>query len=161
MMKILIVGFVLLALGLASAVPQWPFRNRIGGFNPLGKEVSKETAEGQVFPALIPLLRMSPQVIPIALKLVRMGVCDNTDLQLQAFADNEEQDAQIMVLVKLMNDLLNAEEKLDNAKQLNMKGDLVAEAELFDTLKTKLKSAITKIGGTAKMLLCNSNRSCS
>ena len=132
MMKILIVGFVLLALGLASAVPQWPFRNQIGGFSPLRKEVSKETAESQLFPvALIPvLLSAAPTVISTSLDILRMFVCDNTDPQLQAFVDSEEQGTQIMALVKVMNDLLNAEEKLDKIKQLNMKDNLVAEAKL-------------------------------
>ena len=59
-----------------------------------------------------------------------MFVCDNTDPQLQAFVDSEEQGTQIMALVKVMNDLLNAEEKLDKIKQLNMKDNLVAEAKL-------------------------------
>ena len=152
-----------MGLGLASAVPQWPVRRYIPtGFTPLGKELNDETAKSQIFPvALIPILvSAAPKVVAMALDLLRYAVCDNTaDSQLQAFADNEEENAKIMALVNVMNDLLTAEEKLDQVKQLNMKGSLVAEAELFngqwiDTLKSKLKSAIYKIGGAAKKLLC-------
>ena len=163
-MKVLIVGFVLLALGLASAVPQWPIRGYIPpGFSTIAKELTDETATSQVFPvALVPVLvAAAPKVVSLALDILRYAVCDktNTNPQLQEFADNEEQNANIMALVKVMNDLLTAEEKLDEVKQLNMKGNLIAEAELFDwqwidTLKSKLKSAIYKIGGAAKKLLC-------
>ena len=162
-MKVLIVGFVLLALGLASAVPQWPIRGYIPpGFSTTAKELTDETAMSQVFPvALVPVLvAAAPKVVALALDILRYAVCDNTaDSQLQAFADSEEENANIMALVKVMNDLLTAEEKLNEVKQLNMKGNLIAEAELFDwqwidTLKSKLKSAIYKIGGAAKKLLC-------
>ena len=163
MMKILIAGFVLLALGLASAVPRWPIQNIPGHFKN-GKEITDETATSQVFPvALIPVLvAAAPKVVALALDILRYAVCDKTNTipQLQEFADNEEQNANIMALVRVMNDLLTAEETLDEVKQqLNMKSSLIAEAELFDwqwidTLKTKLKSAIHKIGGAAKKLLC-------
>ena len=64
-----------------------------------------------------------------------------------------------MALVTVMNDLLTAEEKLDEVMQLNMKNNLVAEAERFSgqwisALKRIMKSAIHKIGGTTKTLLC-------
>ena len=160
-MKVLIVGFILLAVGLASAVSVGRYVPP-SGFSTLGKELMDETAESQVFPVvLIPLLvSAAPKVVAIALDILRYAVCDNTaDSQLQAFADTEEDNAQIMALVKVMNDLLTAEEKLDEVKKLNMKSNLVAEAELFDgqwvdTIKSKLKSAIHKIGGAAKKLLC-------
>ena len=78
-MKVLIVGFILLALGLASAVPQWPIRRYIppSRFSTLEKEL---TVESQVFPlALVPVLvSVAPQVISVVLDLVRMVVCDNT-----------------------------------------------------------------------------------
>ena len=157
-MKVLIAGLVLLALGLASAVPQWSIS---GHFNN-GKELTDETAASQVFPvALVKVLvAAAPKVVAMALDLLRYAVCDNTaDSQLQAFANIEEENAEVMALVNIMNDLLTAEEKLDEVKQLNMKSTLLAEAELFDgqwidTLKSKLKSAIYKIGGAAKKLLC-------
>ena len=156
-MKVLIAGFVLLALGLASAVPQWPS----GHFNN-GKKLTDETATSQIFPvALVPVLvAAAPKVVAMALDLLRYAVCDNSaDSQLQAFANIEEDNAEVMALVKVMNDLLTAEEKLNEVKQLNMKDSLTAEVELFDgqwidTLKTKLKNAIYKIGGAAKKLLC-------
>ena len=153
-MKVLIAGLVLLALGLASATWQGHYNN--------GKELTDETATSQVFPvALVPVLvKAAPKVVAMALDLLRYAVCDNTaDSQLQAFANIEEENAEVMALVNVMNDLLTAEEKLDEVKQLNMKSTLIAEAELFDgqwidTLKSKLKSAIYKIGGAAKKLLC-------
>ena len=89
-----------------------------------------------------------------------MVVCKNTaDSQPQAFANDEEQDAKIMALVKIMNDLLVAEEKLDEVKQLKMQNNLVAEAELFnfDSVLSKLNSAISNIGSFAKNLLCKSS----
>lgn len=168
-MKVLIVGFALLTLGLASAIPRQPILNQLipsyisPGFSATGKAQADETAKNQVFPiALIPMLiSAAPQVVSAALDLLRMVVCDNTDSQLQAFAANtEEQNAQIMGLVRVMGDLLAAEEKLKEVKQLNiMKSNLVAEAELFDfdSISTKLKSTLKKIGSAAKNLLCNSS----
>ena len=68
------------------------------------------------------MISAAPQVISIVLDLVRMVVCKNTaDSQPQAFANDEEQDAKILALVKIMNDLLVAEEKLDEDKQLKMR----------------------------------------
>ena len=165
-MKVLIIGFVLLTLGLATAIPQWPIRG--GYFIPpgfgLGKELQREeTATSEVFPAaLVPLLvKAAPKVVALALDILRLVICNNTnsDPQLQEFANVEEQNAQVMALVTVLNDLLTAEEKLDEVMQLNMKSNLVAEAEFFggqwfSTLKRKLKSAIYKIGGAAKTLLC-------
>lgn len=166
-MKILIVGLVLFALGSASAaVPLVP---PLGawyippGFGTTGKELTDETATSQVFPvALIPVLvAAAPKVVALALDLLRYAVCNktNTDPQLQDFAGSEEENARIMALVNVMNDLLTAEDKLDEVMQLNVKSNLVARAELFDgqwfsTLKSKLKSTIYKIGGAAKKLLC-------
>ena len=168
-MKVLIIGFVLLTLGLATAIPRWPITG--GYFIPpgfgsstTGKELQREeTATSEVFPAaLVPLLvKAAPKVVALALDILRLAICNNTntDPQLQEFANVEEQDAQVMALVTVMNDLLTAEEKLDEVMQLNMKSNLVAEAEFFSrqwfsTLKRKLKSAIYKIGGAAKTLLC-------
>ena len=167
-MKILIIGFVLLTFGLVSAVPQWlgagyRLRHIPPDFSTTGKELNDETAKSQVFPLiLIPvLLSAAPEVISTALDLLRMVVCDKTDSQLQAFAstDSEKEDAEIMALVGVMSDLLAAEEKLKEVKQLNMKGNLIAEAELFDfeSIASKVKSTLTKVGSAAKKLLCKSN----
>ena len=166
-MKVLIIGFVLLTLGLATAIPQWPVRYIPPsgfGFGTIGKELqSEETATSEVFPAaLVPLLvKAAPKVVALALDILRLAICNKTttDPQLQEFADIEEQNAQVMALVRVLNDLLTAEEKLDEVMQLKMKSNLVAEAELFgrqwfSILKRKLKSTIYKIGGAAKELLC-------
>ena len=170
-MKVLIISFVLLTFGLVSAVPQWigaghRLRYIPPDFSTTGKELNDETAKSQVFPLiLIPvLLSAAPEVISTALDLLRMVVCDNTDSRLQAFAyntDSEKEDAEIMALVGVMSDLLAAEEKLKEVKQLNMKGNLVAEAELFDfeSIASKVKSTLTKVGSAAKKLLCKSNSS--
>ena len=170
-MKVLIIGFVLLTFGLVSAVPQWigaghRLRHIPPDFSTTGKELNDETAKSQVFPLiLIPvLLSAAPEVISTALDLLRMVVCDNTDSRLQAFAyntDSEKEDAEIMALVGVMSDLLAAEEKLKEVKQLNMKGNLVAEAELFDfeSIASKVKGTLTKVGSAAKKLLCKSNSS--
>ena len=58
-----------------------------------------------------------------------------------------------MALVKVMNDLLAAEEKLNDVKQLELRNNLVAKAELFnfDSVSSKLKSAINNIGSVAKI----------
>ena len=117
----------------------------------------------EVFPAaLVPLLvKAAPKVVALALDILRLAICNKTttDPQLQEFADIEEQNAQVMALVRVLNDLLTAEEKLDEVMQLKMKSNLVAEAEFFgrqwfSILKRKLKSTIYKIGGAAKELLC-------
>ena len=79
------------------------------------------------------LVKTAPKVVALALDILRSAICNNmnTDPQLQEFANVEEQDAQVMALVTVMNDLLTAEEKLDEVMQLNMKNNLVAEAERF------------------------------
>ena len=58
-----------------------------------------------------------------------------------------------MALVKVMNDLLAAEEKLNDVKQLELRNNLVAKAELFnfDSVSSKLKSVINNIGSVAKI----------
>ena len=118
-MKVLIIGFVLLTLGLATAIPRWPIRGGYQFIPPgfgLGKELQREeTATSEVFPAaLVPLLvKAAPKVVALALDILRLVICNNTntDPQLQEFANVEEQDAQVMALVTVMNDLLTAEEK--------------------------------------------------
>ena len=168
-MKVTIVCLLLLILGLASAIPQWPLRYqyplKTGGLGTLETELSDEVAKSQVFPAfLIPILASAaPKVASGIIQLLKYAVCDNTDSQLQAYANNEERDAKIMALVEVMNDLLTAEKQLDKVTQLNMQDNRVAEIELFDWLgsvKSKLKSTFYKIKGATKRLLCNYNTTC-
>lgn len=132
-MKILIICLHLFALRLASASPpSFSFFNTLSPDTP-GKEQS-EVATSQFIPTclILEIAKVAPQVISEVIKLLRYVVCDNTtDSQLQAFADNEERDDQIIALVKVMNDLLAAEEKLNEVKRLNMKGNLIAKAEFF------------------------------
>ena len=157
-MKVLIIYVLLLALGLASAVPR--SLSLLNTLDTPGKEQSDKVAMSQFIPSclILEIAKVAPQVISEVIKLLRYVVCDNTtDSQLQAFTNNEERDAKIMALVNVMNNLLAAEEKLNEVMQLNMKGNLVAEAEFFDwvgSIKNKLKSAFHKIGGAVKKLLC-------
>ena len=161
--KILIVYF-LMAVGLASALPQLQVPN----LNPssviktdaLEKELNDEVAKNQVLPVVL-----IPALVSIAAtlgtKILKYAVCDNTDSQLhQEIANIEERDADVMALIEVMSDLLAADEKLDKVKQqINMQDDLTAKAEHFDwvdTVKTKLKSTLSKVGGAAKKLLCGS-----
>ena len=162
-MKVTIVCLLLLVLGLASAIPQWPLRYPLKtGLGTLKTELSDEAAKSQVFPAsLIPILtKATPKVASGIIQFLKYAVCDNTNSQLQAYENTEERDAKIMALVEVMNDLLSAEEQFDKVKQLNMRDNRVAEIELFDWLgsvKSKLKNTFYKIKGATKSLLCNYN----
>ena len=163
-MKILSICFFVLALGLASAAPRRSVPNFFYALDTPRKEQSNEvaTVTNQVAiniatKIILELVKKAPDVISAVIELLKAAVCDNTDSQLQAFANNEERDADIMGLVRVMNDLLTADEKLDEVKQLKMKGNLIAEAELFDwvdSVKSKLKSAFRKVGAATKKLLC-------
>lgn len=158
-MKILSICFFVLVLGLASAAPRRSLPNFFYALDTPRKAQSNEIVTDQVAipPGIIPeIVTMTSKVM---IKLLKSVVCDNTDSQLRAFANNEERDANIMGLVRVINDLLTADEKLDEVKQLKMKGNLIAEAELFDwvdSVKTKLKSTFRKIGAATKKLLCAS-----
>ena len=156
-MKILSICFFVLALGLASAAPRRSIPNFFYALDTPRKAQSNEIVTDQV--AIPPgiILEIVKMTSKVMIKLLKSVVCDNTDSQLQAFANNEERDANIMGLVRVMNDLLTADEKLDEVKQLKMKGNLIAEAELFDwvdSVKSKLKSAFRKVGAATKKLLC-------
>ena len=161
-MKILSICFFVLALGLASAAPRRSLPNFFYALDTPRKAQSNEIVTDQVVippGVILGIAKMAPEVMSGVIKLLKSVVCDNTDSQLQAFANNEERDANIMGLVRVMNDLLTADEKLDEVKQLKMKGNLIAEAELFDwvdSVKTKLKSTFRKIGAATKKLLCAS-----
>lgn len=162
-MKILIVCCFILGIGLASAtlrrssLPQLFY-----ALNTPEKEQRSEVATDQVVipPEVIKwaITKAAPLVISEVVKFLRYAVCDNTVSQLQGFAGREERDANVMALVHVMSDVLGAEERLDEVKQLNVKGNLVAQAELFDwvnSVKSKLKSTFCTIGAATKKLLCN------
>jgi hypothetical protein len=161
-MKILIiVSFFLLALGLASAGPRKSLPNFFKALDAPGKKQSNAVATDQIVippEVILGIAKAAPKVIAGVIKFLKLVVCDNTDsAQLQVFANNEERDANVMALVKVMHSVLAAEEKLDEIKQLSMKGNLVAETELFDwvdSVKSKLKGTFRKIGSATKMLLC-------
>lgn len=175
-MKILIVFLLLFALGLASAAPRWmpmtiPNKHgRVQSKFPLvtgtprilgGEPQNDKTAMKQV----LPLLTLAPNALQLAPTLFEMGnfgaslgkevvkyvICD-PDSQLQEY---EERDAKIMALVKVMSDMLAAQENLSQAKKLNMKDNLVAEAELFDSISDALGGALDVIGGVTKEVLCS------
>ena len=160
-MKIVIVCFFLLALGLALAAPHRSLPNFFKALDTPGRMQSNAVATNQfaIPPAVI--VAVTKLAISGATEILKLAVCDNTDsAQLQGLANNEERDANIMALVKVMDNVLAAEEKLDEIKQLSMKGNLVAKAELFDwvdSVKNKLKGTFHVIGSATKKLLCNEN----
>ena len=159
-MKVLIVCLmiILFALGLTSAAPrQFPMKFPLGKpRNLLGDEQNGKTAMNQVLPALAPLLasQLLPLGATVGKKAVQYVVCDR-NTQLQEYADNEEIDAQIMALVKVMNDLLAAQEKVNKVKKLNTKDNRIAEAELFDSVSDALGGALDFAGGVAKGVICS------
>ena len=82
-------------------------------------------------------MSLLPYVAKGAKGIAKYIVCDKL-AQLQQYTDSsEEKDAKIMALVNIMGDLLTAKE-MDKFKQLNMKDNCIAEAELFDWAKEYL-----------------------
>ena len=157
--------FAVLALGLASAAPGLPLRYlpmQTGPveFSTLERELDEEVATSQNIPPEVVqfLVKLAPKVISGVMQLLRYAVCDSQDSQLQENANNEERNAKIMALVEAMDGLLEVEGKLDGVKRINMRSNLIAEAELFDwvdSVKNKLKNTFSKIGAATKKLLCN------
>ena len=143
-MKTLVAFLLLLfALGLASAAPRsfddFPF---VGEIN-LGTQGKKSTLENEaksqlLIPAAVgTALSLLPYVAKGAKKIAKYIVCDKL-AQLQQYTDSsEDKDAKIMALVNVMGDFLTAKE-MDKFKQLNMKDNRIAEAELFDWAKEYL-----------------------
>ena len=162
-MKTLIVCFFLLSLGLASAAPHNLLPNFSHTLDTPGKKQSSTVTTYQTISpeVILEIAKVAPKVISGVIELLKIAVCDNTDsVQLQGLANDEERDANIMALVKVMDNVLAAEEKLDEIKRLNMKGNLVAKAEFFDwvdSVKNKLKGTFRVIGSATKKLLCNEN----
>ena len=146
MMKILIAFLLLFALGLASAAPRLPYNfpfesTDLGGIDLgiQGKEKHLENeAKNQVFSAAAVVGAALPYILPTLIsgtkRLAKYVVCDELT-QLQEYTDNEEKDAKIMALVKIMNDLFDAKETNKIKKQLSTKHNRVAETELFDWAK--------------------------
>lgn len=157
-----------------SSAPKFPlYTGTPGPRIPGGGELQNEkTAVDQVFPpaALAPMLApaalsLTPTLGNPLLTLGELGaslgveavkhvVCAST-LQLQEYAGNEKRDAKIMALIKVMSDMLAAQEMLSKAKKLNMEENLVAKAELFGTIGNALDDALDVVGDTAKKVLCS------
>ena len=147
-MKILIAFLLLFALGLASAAPRlyynFPLESTdLGGIDLgiQGKEKHLENeAKSQVISAAVvgaALPFILPPLISGTKRLAKYIVCDELT-QLQEYTDNEEKDAKIMALVKIMDDLFDVKETNKIKKQLSTKNNRVAEAELFDWVKDYL-----------------------
>ena len=104
-----------------------------------GKEKHLESeANSQVIPAVVDVvLKLLPVLVSGAKGLAKYVICDKLT-QLQEYTNNEQKGAKIMVLVKEMDDLLDAKETNKIKKQLNMINNRVAEAELFDWAKDYL-----------------------
>ena len=127
-----------------------------------GGPQNDETANNQVFPFLAPAALAAPYLAPVALDLVgntvKRVVCNSADSQSwvqEYYARNEEKDAKKMGIVKVMSDLLAARETLSEAKKLSAEENVVAKAELFDTISDALEGAFDFVGDTAKTVLCN------
>ena len=146
----MLITFLLLsALGLASAAPQhlyhynFPLESTDLEEIDLDTQGKEKTLENEVNSQVIP--EVVGVALPYILRLLASGtkglakyvVCDELT-QLQEYTDNEEKEAKIMALVKVMDDLLDAKETNKIKKQLNRKDNRVAEAELFDLAKEYL-----------------------
>ena len=87
-MKILIVCFFLLMLGLASATPSGSLSNFFYALDTPGKEQSDKVAASQVTidpQLIIAIAKAAPEIISGVIKLLKYTVCDNTDSQLQFY----------------------------------------------------------------------------
>lgn len=134
-----------------------------GGRGELQKD---KTAINQILPLLAPAaLSLAPQ---LAMPLLKLGdsvgksvVCDRNSaaddswIQEYSVGNEEEKDAKFMALVKVMGDVVTAQEKLSEAKKLNVENNIVAKAELFDAISNALDGALGFVGDTAKTVLCS------
>ena len=59
-----------------------------------------------------------------------------------------------MALVKVMSDMLAAQETLSKVKELNMKGNIVTEAGWFNTISDAVGGAVDILGDAAKGVMC-------
>ena len=146
-MKILIAFLLLLALGLTSAAPRFPYNfpfepTDLGGIdagtqgtkNAVENEAKSQVISAAILGTVLPIIL--PPLISVAKRLAKSVVCEEL-AQLQEYTDNKEKDAKIMALAAAMGDFLTAKE-MDKFKQLNAKDDRVARAELFDWAKQYL-----------------------
>ena len=133
-----------------------------------GGELQKDkTAINQVLPTLLApaALSLAPE---LAMPLLKLGasvgksvVCDRNSaaddswIQEYSVGNEEEKDAKLMALVKVMGDVVTAQEKLSEAKKLNVENNIVAKAELFDAISNALDGALGFVGDTAKTVLCS------
>ena len=140
MKNLVLIGFLLLfALGIASAAPRFlhPTDYDIGT---QGKQNAVENAaESQVVSLALDVAKTVLPIIAEGAKgLAKYVLCDElAQLQEYRSTGNEERDAKIMALVKIMGDLHTTKE-LDKFKQLNVQDNRVAEAELLDWAKEYL-----------------------
>ena len=130
----------------------------LGGGGGGGGPQNDETANNQVFPLSLAPAALNLVGKPLLKYGVKRVVCNSADSQSwvqEYYAGNEEKDAKIMGIVKVMSDLLAARETLSEAKKLNAEDNIVAKAELFDTVSDALEGALGVVGGAAKTVLCN------
>ena len=145
--------------------PKFPIFTGTPGPRILGRGPQDDrTAINQVLPFLTPAA-LGPVALDLGKPLLKFGaslgknavkrvVCDSTSW-LQEYAGSEEKEVKIMALVKVMSDMLTAQEKLSEAKKLNMENNLVAKTELFDLVSDALEGALDVIGDSAKEVLCS------
>ena len=136
----LIACLLLLALGLTSAAPQFPYNFQLkptdlGLYYDLdtqGKEQSLENeANNQVVSAVAALPFVLPPLISIGKAALKHFVCE----AVTQYADSKERDAQIMALGEVVDEWFGVTE----ADKLNMKNNHIAKAELFDWAKEVAK----------------------
>ena len=167
-MKVSVFCLLLFVVGLGSAAPRFPsskFPSRPGMVTPIligtprtllgGEPQNDKTAMNQVLPLLAPVLGSTLLDLgtSVGKNVLKNVVCDPY-LQLQEYADNEERDAKMMSLVKVMSDILVVQGKLSKVKNHNVEKNLVAEAEFFDSVSDALEGALDIVGDTAKSIIC-------
>lgn len=146
---------------------------RILGGGGEGEPQEDKTAINQVLPALLApaALSLAPAALNLAPELAkpllnfgasvgrsvlcnRNSAADDSWVQEYSVGNEEERDAKLMALVKIMGDVVMAQGKLSEAKKLNVENNVVAKAELFDAISDALDGALGFVGDTAKTLLC-------
>jgi hypothetical protein len=139
----------------------------LGGGGGGGEPQNDKTAINQVLPLALALaptltrtaLNLAPEVLKLGASLGRSVLCDRdsvADSWIQEYyaGNEEEKDAKLVALVKVMGDMLAAQGKLSEAKKLNVENNVVAKAELFDAIGDALGGALDFVGDTAKGVLC-------
>ena len=144
MKNLILIGFLLLfALGIASAAPRFLHNFLLEPIDDIGTQGKENAVKNEAESQVVSLaLDVAKTVLPIiaegAKGLAKYVLCDElAQLQEYRSTGNEERDAKIMALVKIMGDLHTTKE-VDKFKQLNVQDNRVAEAELFDWAKEYL-----------------------